>query len=200
MSGKHGRISHANLRQTCSLTYPRHDRGTSPSKGRWCMNRNWPATNPTPGPSPTKSVRRWPTELGHPVEDVTPDRGFSALRLAVPRLQSASEHGLVSEEAVFNARLLSVARLLLPRSYSLQFRILYFFLYWRLIRLDFAATMTLPPDLYDGLDPSADASVPAYADSCTNASLEEKVSYSRRYPTLPPRSSATPFATGVASR
>ena len=54
-----------------------------------------------------------PTQLGHPVEDVTPDRGFSALRLAVPRLQAASEHGLVSEEAVLNARLLSVARLLL---------------------------------------------------------------------------------------
>ena len=32
-----------------------------------------------------------------------------------------------------------------PRSYSLQFRILYFFLYWQLTRLDFAATMTLPP-------------------------------------------------------
>ena len=76
---------------------------------------------------------------------MTPDRNFSALCLAVPRLQSASEHGLVSEEAVFNARLLSVARLLLPLSYSLQFRILYFFLYWRLTRLDFAATMTLPP-------------------------------------------------------
>ena len=46
-------------------------------------------------------------------------------------------------------------RLLRPRSYSLQFRILYFVLYWRLTRLDFAATMTLPPDLYDGLDPTA---------------------------------------------
>ena len=79
------------------------------------MNRNWPATNPTHRSiTSTKSVRRWPTELGHPVEDVTPDRGFSALRLAVPRLQVASEHGLVSEEAVLNARLLSVARLLLP--------------------------------------------------------------------------------------
>ena len=32
----------------------------------------------------------------------------------MPRLQVASEHGLVSEEAVLNARLLSVARLLLP--------------------------------------------------------------------------------------
>ena len=42
-----------------------------------------------------------PTQLGHPVEDVTPDRNFSPLCLAVPRLQSASEHGLVSEEAVF---------------------------------------------------------------------------------------------------
>ena len=47
---------------------------------------------------------------------MTPDRNFSPLCLAVPRLQSASEHGLVSEEAVFNARLLSVARLLLPLS------------------------------------------------------------------------------------
>ena len=37
------------------------------------------------------------------------------------------------------------ARLLRPRSYSLQFRILYFVLYWRLIRLDFPAAMTLPP-------------------------------------------------------
>ena len=55
-------------------------------------------------------------QLGHPVEDVTPDRNFSPLCFAVPRLQSASEHGLVSEEAVFNARLLSVARLLLPLS------------------------------------------------------------------------------------
>ena len=61
-----------------------------------------------------RTTMAWPTELGHPVEDVTPDRGFSALRLAVPRLQVASEHGLVSEEAVLNARLLSVARLLLP--------------------------------------------------------------------------------------
>ena len=45
---------------------------------------------------------------------MTPDRGLSPLRLTVPRLQAASEHGLVSEEAVLNARLLSVARLLLP--------------------------------------------------------------------------------------
>ena len=60
-------------------------------------------------------------------------------------------------------------RLLRPRSYFLQFRILYFFLYWRLTRLDFAATMTLPPDLYDGLDPTPAASVLAYTDSCTNA-------------------------------
>ena len=60
-------------------------------------------------------------------------------------------------------------RLLRPRSYSLQFRILYFFLYWRLTRLDCAATMTLPPDLYDGLDPTPAASVLAYTDSCTNA-------------------------------
>ena len=79
---------------------------------RWCMNRNWPATNPTHR-SITYQER---TAIGHPVEDVTPDRNFSPLCLAVPRLQSASEHGLVSEEAVFNARLLSVARLLLPLS------------------------------------------------------------------------------------
>ena len=64
----------------------------------------------------TTSAGFRPTQLGHPVEDVTPDRNFSPLCFAVPRLQSASEHGLVSEEAVFNARLLSVARLLLPLS------------------------------------------------------------------------------------
>ena len=34
-----------------------------------------------------------------------------------------------------------------PRSYSLQFLILYFFLYWRLTRLDFAATTTSPPPI-----------------------------------------------------
>ena len=67
-------------------------------------------------------------------------------------------------------------RLLRPRSYSLQFRILYFVLYWRLTRLDFAATMTLPPDLYDGLDPTPAASVLAYTDSCTNAPLPSYLS------------------------
>ena len=60
-------------------------------------------------------------------------------------------------------------RLLRPRSYSLQFRILYCFLYSLLTRLDFAATMTLPSDLYDGLDPTPAASVLAYTNSCTNA-------------------------------
>ena len=33
-----------------------------------------------------------PAELGHPVQDVTPDHGLSALRVAVPRLQASSEH------------------------------------------------------------------------------------------------------------
>ena len=66
-------------------------------------------------------------------------------------------------------------RLLRPRSYSLQFRILYFFLYWQLTRLDFAATTTLPPDLYDGLDPTPAASVLAYTDSCTNAIPESEM-------------------------
>ena len=42
-------------------------------------------------------------------------------------------------------------------------------MYWRLTRLDFPAAMTLPPDLYDGLDPTPAASVLAYTDSCTNA-------------------------------
>ena len=72
------------------------------------------------------------------------------------------------------SQIVTSPRLLRPRSYSLQFRILYFFLYWRLTRLDFAATMTLPPDLYDGLDPTPAASVLAYTDSCTNALFREK--------------------------
>ena len=33
-----------------------------------------------------------PAELGHPVEDVTPDHNLSLLRVAVPRLQAASHH------------------------------------------------------------------------------------------------------------
>ena len=37
-------------------------------------------------------VGLWPAKLGHPVEDVTPDHGLSLLRVAVPRLQAASEH------------------------------------------------------------------------------------------------------------
>ena len=49
------------------------------------MNRNWPATDPT-----------------H--EDVTPDRGFSALRLAVPRLQVASEHTDLYRKKLFSTR------------------------------------------------------------------------------------------------
>ena len=33
--------------------------------------------------------------------------------------------------------------------------------------------MTLPSDLYDGLDPTPAASVLAYTDSCTNAHMGE---------------------------
>ena len=38
------------------------------------------------------SVGLRPGELGHPVEDVTPDHGLFRLRDAVPRLQTASKH------------------------------------------------------------------------------------------------------------
>ena len=64
----------------------------------------------------------------------------------------------------------------------LQFRILYFVLYWRLPRLDCAATMTLPPDLYDGLDPTPAASVLAYTDSCTNATDSCRASQTAQLP------------------
>ena len=43
------------------------------------------------------------------------------------------------------SQIVTSPRLLRTRSYSLQFRILYFVLSWRLIRLDFPAAMTLPP-------------------------------------------------------
>lgn len=56
-------------------------------------------------PSRHRGVRLRPAELGHPVEDVTPDHGLSRLRVAVPRFQAPSEHCLVSEEPVLNARL-----------------------------------------------------------------------------------------------
>ena len=53
-------------------------------------------------------------------------------------------------------------------------------MYWRLTRLDFAATTTLPPDLYDGLDPTPAASVLAYTDSCTNAVARDKSGVSEK--------------------
>ncbi len=43
------------------------------------------------------------------------------------------------------SQIVTSPRLLRPGSYSLQFRILYFVLYWRLIRLDFPAATTSPP-------------------------------------------------------
>ena len=80
------------------------------------------------------------------------------------------------------SQIVTSPRLLRPRSYSLQFRILYFVLYWRLPRLDCAATMTLPPDLYDGLDPTPAASVLAYTDSCTNATDSCRASQTAQLP------------------
>ena len=84
------------------------------------------------------------------------------------------------------SQIVTSPRLLRPRSYSLQFRILYFFLYWRLTRLDFAATTMLPPppDLYDGLDPTPAASVLAYTDSCTNAHQVDRCSSAQAEKTL----------------
>ena len=73
------------------------------------------ATSPTPL-SRHHGIGLRPAEFGHPVEDVTPDHGLSPLRVAVPRLQTVSGHGLVSKESVLDARLLAVARLLVPRS------------------------------------------------------------------------------------
>ena len=49
------------------------------------------AAFPTPG-SRHDGVGLRPTELGHPVKDVTPDHGLSPLRVAVPRPQAAPEH------------------------------------------------------------------------------------------------------------
>ena len=79
------------------------------------LRREWGRFSNFSFRTPQRRISAYPARPSA-VEDVTPDRNFSPLCLAVPRLQSASEHGLVSEEAVFNARLLSVARLLLPLS------------------------------------------------------------------------------------
>ena len=81
--------------------------------------------------APNAARTRFPVWAGEPIiadriANSTPNSSFTTPRcLAVPRLQVASEHGLVSQEAVF--------------------RILYFVLHWRLTRLDFPAAMTLPP-------------------------------------------------------
>ena len=78
------------------------------------LRREWGRFSNFSFRTPQRRISAYPARPSG--EDVTPDRNFSPLCFAVPRLQSASEHGLVSEEAVFNARLLSVARLLLPLS------------------------------------------------------------------------------------
>ena len=54
-----------------------------------------PGASRTASPTPRSrhhGVGLRPAELGHPVEGVTPDHGLSRLRVAVPRLQAASEH------------------------------------------------------------------------------------------------------------
>ena len=40
--------------------------------GRWCTNRNWPATVPTTGASPTDGVRSWAAHIGHRIQQVAP--------------------------------------------------------------------------------------------------------------------------------
>ena len=59
----------------CCTIRPRRDLGRIPNS-----------------PSRHHGVGLWPAKFDHPVEDVTPDRGLSPLRVAVPRLQAASEH------------------------------------------------------------------------------------------------------------
>ena len=53
--------------------------------------------------------------------------------------------GVHSASASSLSQIVRLPRLLRPRSYSLQFRILYVVLYLRLTRLDFPAAVTSPP-------------------------------------------------------
>ena len=75
------------------------------------------------------------------------ERFSLAMTQAVGRRLTYDELAGRSHAAIASSlsQIVTSPRLLGPRSYSLQFRILYFFLYWRLTRLDFAATTTLPP-------------------------------------------------------
>ena len=67
---------------------------------------------------------------------------FEYRRWPPRRLFFGATHAAIASSL---SQIVTSPRLLRPRSYSLQFRILYFFWYWRLTRLDFAATTTLPP-------------------------------------------------------
>ena len=95
------------------------------SERRWCMNRNWPATNPTHRSITYQERTR-----------------FEYRRCPPRRPFFDGTHAAIASSF---SQIVTSPRLLRPRSYSLQFRILYFVLYWRLIRLDFPAAMTLPP-------------------------------------------------------
>ena len=78
--------------------------------------------------------------------EVTPSRVHDCRLLPAPLDQIPGRIVQVSGDGAYDTRACYQSmRLLRPRSYSLRFRILYFVLYWRLIRLDFPAAMTLPP-------------------------------------------------------
>ena len=66
------------------------------------------------GKSPTNTVRLWPTELGHLVQDVTRDHGLGHSPASGPGAKPIPENRCVPKERILHPRLERVAGLLLP--------------------------------------------------------------------------------------
>ena len=66
------------------------------------------------GQSPTHTVRLWPTELGHLVQDVTRDHGLGHSPASGPGAKPIPENRLVPKARMLHPRLELVAGLLLP--------------------------------------------------------------------------------------
>ena len=66
------------------------------------------------GQSPTHTVRLWPTELGHLVQDVTRDHGLGHSPASGPGAKPIPENRFVPKERILHPRLELVAGLLLP--------------------------------------------------------------------------------------
>ena len=75
---------------------------------RCCTNRHGPARCPPTGFLPADAIRRWSTEGGHPIQDLTAEDGLTRLPGWAPGAKTIADDGRVSEERVLHTALTTV--------------------------------------------------------------------------------------------